>query len=374
MHPLFKRFQRTLSDLEKIDGKRYLPDPNQAKGLINLTSNDYLGLSADKTLKTEFCRFLEQETTDFSSSSSRLLTGNLPIYGRVEHFLVKLFDKEAALVFNSGYHCNMGILPALAHQDCLILSDELNHASIIDGIRLSKAKCECYPHNNLTALEAKLEAFTGRYEAIFIVTESLFSMDGDKVDLKNLVALKERYPEVLLYIDEAHAFGLYGTKGLGCAEEQGVIEKIDFLVATLGKALYGVGGFVVSSALTRDYLINHMRSLIFTTALPPINWAWNLYLLQRLAHWQDKRKHLALISSKMHQALGRESGTHILPFVLGDNQKAVDHAIALQKQGFYVLPIRYPSVPRGTARLRLSLHAGLSTGDIDNLISALTEL
>ena len=189
-----------------------------------------------------------------------------------------------------------------------------------------------------------------------------------------LVALKKRYPEVLLYIDEAHAFGLYGKKGLGCAEEQEVLEEIDFLVATFGKALYGVGGFIVSSALARDYLINHMRSLIFTTALPPINWGWNLYLLQRLEHWHDKRKHLASISSRMHRALGIKDGTHIIPFILGDNQKAVDHAIALQKRGFYVLPIRYPSVPRGTARLRLSLHAGLSTGNIDDLLAALTEL
>ena len=204
--------------------------------MLNLSSNDYLGLAADRTLREEFLQELTADSFLPTSSSSRLLTGNFTVYAELEQTLAQLFGTEAALVFNSGYHANTGILPAVSDTQTLILADKLVHASLIDGIRLSSAKCIRYRHNDLKQLERLLAENHAAYRQVIVVTESIFSMDGDIADLKELVRLKQMYENVLLYVDEAHAFGARGEQGLGCAEETGCIQEIDFLVGTFGKA------------------------------------------------------------------------------------------------------------------------------------------
>lgn len=271
--------------------------------MLNLSSNDYLGLGCNRELRAAFLATLTPETFLPTSSSSRLLTGNFTIYEELENELAHLFGTEAALVFSSGYHANSGILPAVSDGSTLILADKLVHASLIDGIRLSTARCIRYRHNDLAQLERLLAQHQAEYRQIIIVTESLFSMDGDQADLPALVALKRKYGNVALYVDEAHAFGVRGKQGLGCAEEAGCIGDIDFLVGTFGKAAASAGAYIVCSRTVREYLVNRMRTFIFTTALPPVCIAWTLFIVRRLADMQERRQHLADISRQLRQAM-----------------------------------------------------------------------
>ena len=347
--------------------------------MLNLSSNDYLGLADNVALKSEFLQTLDPKTCRFSSTSSRLLTGNYPAYTRLEKRLAQLYGAESALVFNSGYHANSGILPAVTDNRSLILADKLVHASIVDGIGLSKARCIRYRHNNYEQLERLVAENADQYERIFIVTESIFSMDGDESDLPRLVTLKRQYPQVYLYLDEAHAFGVRGELGLGCAEEQGVVGDIDFLVGTFGKAAASMGAFVICSETMKQYLVNTMRPLIFTTALPPVNLEWTLFIVNKICNMQKRREHLAQIGRRVREALnplngGIVSSSHIIPYVLGESERAVEVALRLQHEGFYLLPVRPPTVPPGTSRLRISLNAECSDSDIDRLITTLQHI
>ena len=273
-----------------VDGRR----------MLNLSSNDYLGLANEVSLREAFLKTITPETFLPTSSSSRLLTGNFTAYQELEQQLATMFGAESALLFNSGYHANTGILPAVSDTRTLILADKLVHASLIDGIRLSDAKCIRYRHNEYSQLERLVETYHKEYEQVIIVTESIFSMDGDEADLPRLVKLKRKYPNVLLYLDEAHAVGVRGTGGLGCAEAYGCISDIDFLVGTFGKALASSGAYIVCRQVIRDYLINKMRPFIFTTALPPVTLQWTSFVLRHLAEYQEKREHLAAILSLIH--------------------------------------------------------------------------
>ena len=352
------------------DGRTVLAD---GRRMLNLSSNDYLGLAADRKLREEFLQTLTPDTFQPTSSSSRLLTGNFGVYEELETELATLFDTEAALVFNSGYHANTGILPAVSDAQTLILADKLVHASIIDGIRLSAARCIRYRHNDLAQLERLLEQHHAAYRQLIIVTESIFSMDGDQADLTTLVHLKKRYPNVLLYVDEAHAFGVRGTHGLGCAEESGCIRDIDFLVGTFGKAAASAGAYIACCRTIREYLVNRMRTFIFTTALPPTSIAWTLFIVRKLAGMQDRRKHLASISRMLREALQAKgydcpSVSHIVPLVVGPSADTVLRAEMLQRHGFYALPVRPPTVPEGTSRIRFSLTADIEEREIEEII------
>ena len=352
------------------DGRTVLAD---GRRMLNLSSNDYLGLAADRKLREEFLQTLTPDTFQPTSSSSRLLTGNFGVYEELETELATLFDTEAALVFNSGDHANTGILPAVSDAQTLILADKLVHASIIDGIRLSAARCIRYRHNDLAQLERLLEQHHAAYRQLIIVTESIFSMDGDQADLTTLVHLKKRYPNVLLYVDEAHAFGVRGTHGLGCAEESGCIRDIDFLVGTFGKAAASAGAYIACCRTIREYLVNRMRTFIFTTALPPTSIAWTLFIVRKLAGMQDRRKHLASISRMLREALQAKgydcpSVSHIVPLVVGPSADTVLRAEMLQRHGFYALPVRPPTVPEGTSRIRFSLTADIEEREIEEII------
>ncbi|UNT65057.1 MULTISPECIES: 8-amino-7-oxononanoate synthase [Acinetobacter] len=350
----------------------------QQQQMLNLSSNDYLGLASDLRLREQFFDETPNAQRLMSASSSRLLTGNFPAYEQLEATLTQLFHGRAALLFNSGYHMNIGILPALADLKTLILADKLVHASMIDGIRLSSAKYLRYRHNDLAHLQQLLTQYHAddNYERIIVVTESIFSMDGDETDLAALVALKQQFAKVMLYVDEAHAIGVRGQQGLGCAELYDVIDAIDFLVGTFGKAVASVGGYLICDPIIRDYLINRMRPLIFSTAQPPICMAWTQFMLNQIVHMQTQRQHLAALSLYMQQGIQAKgftcpSTSQIVPVIIGDSTATVSKAQQLQTAGFYVMPVRPPTVPQGSSRLRICLNTQFETADLTQLLDLL---
>lgn len=381
-----EQMQQELQELKEKNNLRKLPAITHegrnvivdGQRMLNLSSNDYLGLANDRKLRQEFRETLTTETFLPTSSSSRLLTGNFSIYDRLEQQLADDFGTEAALTFNSGYHANTGILPAVSNTHTVILADKLVHASLIDGIRLSAAKCIRYRHNEYNQLERLLQVNHSEYERIIVVTESIFSMDGDEADLRELVRLKKQYPNVLLYVDEAHAFGVRGQRGLGCAEEQDCINDIDFLVGTFGKALASAGAYIVCRKVIREYLINKMRTFIFTTALPPVTVQWTSFMLERLAGFWQRREALRFLSNQLREALKNKgydcpSTSHIVPLITGESCVAIRKAEELQRKGFYALPVRPPTVPEGTSRIRFSLTAEIRESEMEKLINEISK-
>lgn len=375
-----KDYNIILKQLEQSGNLRRLPDiihsgnriEKDGQTMLNLSSNDYLGLASRTDLQTAFMEEWRLQGYPLSSSSSRLLTGNFKVYTELEQLMTQRFDREAALLFNSGYHANTGILPALADKQTLIIADKLVHASIIDGILLSGTPFLRYRHNDYEQLETLLKKHTGQYQQIIIATESIFSMDGDIADLRRLVALKNSYPNICLYVDEAHAIGVRGKNGLGVAEEQDCIPDIDLLVGTFGKALASMGAYLICSRTVREYLINCMRPLIFSTALPPAQIAWTRFLFERLPEFTSLREQLSLTSHLLANALegkgGEASESHIIPYIIGDNTDCIRKAEELQRKGFYCLPVRPPTVPKGTSRIRFSLTADVTVEEINTLI------
>ncbi|NNP73445.1 8-amino-7-oxononanoate synthase [Acinetobacter defluvii] len=386
MSHLLEHFSIQLDDLKQqgnfrqfttnIQQGRYIQIND--RNMLNLASNDYLGLNADLQLREQFFDETPNDQRWMSSTSSRLLTGNFPEYEQLEESLSQAFHGHAALLFNSGYHMNIGILPALADSKTLILADKLIHASMIDGIRLSTAKYVRYRHNDLAHLTQLLQKYheDEAYDRIIVVTESIFSMDGDETDLAELVRIKKQFAKVMLYVDEAHAIGVRGERGLGCAEQYGVIDDIDLLVGTFGKAIASVGGYLMCHAIIRDYLINAMRPLIFSTAQPPICMAWTDFILKKVLHLNSKRQHLQQISQTLQQNVQAKgfacpSTSHIVPVIIGASTQAVEKAKALQDAGFYIMPVRPPTVPQQSSRLRISLTAQITHTELEQLIQLL---
>ncbi|TLN12298.1 8-amino-7-oxononanoate synthase, partial [bacterium] len=353
MRRIDEKISKTLALLGAEGRLRRLPEVETrgrhaifgGKKLLNLSSNDYLGLGGDEELWAEFHRrkgeFLGGGF-EFSASSSRLLTGNHPSYIILEKKLSALHGGRAALALNSGYHANVGIIPALAGPKDLILSDKLNHASIIDGILLSGAKFKRYRHLDCAALEEILGRERQNFENVFIITESVFSMDGDRADLKKLVALKKEY-EAFLIVDEAHGVGVFGEKGLGLAEEADVAGEIDLVIGTFGKALCSAGAYAVMDASVRDYLVNTMRTLIFTTGLAPVNVAWSAFILEKSVKMGEKRGHLAKIGELLRRKIAEKGfktlgDSQIVPLIVGENEKAVELAAKFREKGVLVFP------------------------------------
>lgn len=348
------------------------------QSMLNLSSNDYLGLGSNLHLREQFFDETPNEHRIMSSSSSRLLTGNFPEYEQLENSLSHAFHGRAALLFNSGYHMNIGILPALSDSKTLILADKLVHASLIDGIRLSTAKYLRYRHNDLNHLIQLLQKYhvDESFDRIIVVTESIFSMDGDETDLSELVWIKQQFNKVMLYVDEAHAIGVRGEQGLGCAEQYDVVDEIDFLVGTFGKALASVGGYLMCHPIVREYLINAMRPLIFSTAQPPICMAWTHFIFQKALKLSTQRQHLHAISQSLqhtiqHKGFECPSTSHIVPVIIGDSQKTVEKAKQLQHAGFYIMPVRPPTVPKNSSRLRICLNTQIDQTDLDQLVEML---
>ena len=351
-----QQYTDILQNLKESNNYRTLPDTDTLQ-LIDLCSNDYMGINANTKMQETFWREVAKKHS-FGSCSSRLLSKNLEQHQLLETEIADAFHKESCLLFNSGYHANAGILPALASDKDLILADKLVHASIIDGAKLGKADFMRYRHLDYNHLENLLKKHRSNYNRVFIVSESIFSMDGDKADLRKLIELKQKY-NGLLYVDEAHALGVRGNKGLGCAEEQNCVSDVDFIVGTMGKAWASMGAFVVCSQVFKDVLINFSRPFIYSTALPPINVAWSRFVFQNLIEMNTERQYLKRLSREFASMLNIQSESHIIPYVIGLNAEAIEKSLLLKGHGFNALPVRYPTVPVNTARLRFSLSASM---------------
>lgn len=331
-----------------IEGKEY----------IDFSSNDYLGLSEHPKLKEAV-----KEAVDLfgpASCASRLMSGDLELHHFLEERTACFKQKEAALVFNSGYQANVGIISSLYGKDDVIFADRLCHASIIDGILLSGANFFRFQHNNTSHLEDLLKRERGKSKQALIVTESIFSMDGDRSPLKGLVELKERYNCQIL-VDEAHATGVFGKNGSGVIEEESLSGGIDFIMGTFSKGLAGFGAYLAASQKTIQYLINACRSFIYSTALPPAIIAQNLTAIELVSTEPFRRQSLIEAAKSLREDF-QEKGfqikgdSQIVPVIIGDNSRTKALAKALQEKGFWILPIRPPTVPNGEARLRLSLN------------------
>ena len=350
---------RNIENFEKKDEKYIYIN---GKRLINLSSNNYLGFADNPQIIKEFMDFSEGKYS-LGSASARLLTGTLPVYRELETLISEMFNKDAALIFNSGYHANVGINSSIAGKGDVIFSDKLNHASIIDGMRLSQGKFFRYPHNNMNALETLLIRERKNFNNAIIVSESVFSMDGDIADLIKLVELKEKY-NCILILDEAHAFGVFGTKGLGVTETLGITDKVDLIIGTFGKAIGSMGAFATGNKILIDYLINKARSFIFSTALPPINIAFSKWIIEnKLPYTFEKRMNMLTIGQKAG------SQSHIVPVIIGGNKETIDTCNILFHNGYFTLPIRPPTVSDGTSRLRLSLTTEINEKELFDAIS-----
>ncbi len=327
--------------------------------LVDLSSNDYLGLADHPRLIERAASATEEFGT--GASASRLLGGGLELHHRLEEATAKFKGKESSLVFNSGYQANVGIISALLSRGGAIFSDKLNHASIVDGMLLSGAKIFRFRHNDLGHLESLLKKERASYKEALIVTETVFSMDGDVPDLKGLVRLKERYG-CMLMVDEAHATGIFGPGGAGIASREGLSGRVDLIMGTFSKALGSFGAYLASSKKITDYLVNTCRSFIYTTALPPGVIAANLAALEVVEEEPWRRERL-LENSEYFRQLLKDKGfdvkgsSQIIPLIMGDNDRAVRFAEYLKTKGYMVFPIRPPTVPKGESRLRFSLTA-----------------
>jgi len=327
------------------------------KEFIDFSSNDYLGFSRHPRLIEAGKKALDEFGA--SSSASRLLSGDLLIHHQLEEKTARFKRKEAALVFNSGYQANVGIISALYGKGDCVFSDRLCHASIIDGIFLSGAKHFRYRHNDSSHLELLLKKERGKFKRALVITETVFSMDGDRALLGELVCLKEKYGCQLM-VDEAHATGIFGKNGSGVVEEEGLEKKVDFIMGTFSKALGSFGAYFAASQEVKEYLINTCRSFIYSTGLPPAVIACSLEALDLVKELPERRQALLKRAQYLRAAL-KEKGfqakgdSQIVPVVTGEAAQAVALAEKLRLEGYWVLPIRPPTVPRGQACLRFSL-------------------
>lgn len=329
------------------DGKEY----------ADFSSNDYLGLSSHPRLIEAAKEALDRFGA--GSSASRLLSGDLELHHQLEEEIASFKNKESALALNSGYQANIGILSALYDRDDAIFSDRLNHASIVDGAILSRAKIFRFHHNDPDRLESLLKSERRKFKKALIVTETIFSMDGDRASLKELTDLKDKY-DCEMMVDEAHATGIYGRNGAGLVEEEDLTDRIELIMGTFSKALGGFGAYLAASKKIVEYLINTCRSFIYSTALPPATIASNLAAIKLVKEEEYRRHELRKLSEYFREELKNiafevRGSSQIVPVIIGESAKALRFSEALQEKGYWVLPIRPPTVPRGEARLRFSL-------------------
>lgn len=373
-----KIIESTLNALDAAGNIRRLPNQLVDKRTVDLSSNDYLGLASDKDLQLGFEESGIWRSSSMSASASRLLAHRQSEFVSLENKLAQAYGRTA-LLFNSGYHANTGMVSALgAMPGAYILADKLVHASIIDGIKLSGAPFARFRHNDYGHLERLASKVARDYPYIIIIAESIYSMDGDRADIEALVSVKRKFPESVLYIDEAHAVGVEGPAGLGLAKASPSFSDIDIVVGTFGKALASTGAFAILDTYMRDFMVNKARSLIFSTAIPPINAAWTEYVFTRALEMDDRRERLRKLSARLAQIIPSsdcsQKPSHIRPLLVGDPKQAVNLSQKLAAEGFDVLPIRTPTVPPGTDRLRFSLSASLGEHELDRLSHSLKRI
>ncbi|MDE2231806.1 MAG: 8-amino-7-oxononanoate synthase [Candidatus Omnitrophica bacterium] len=361
--------RRSLKILEGPQGRSVSIDGRQ---VLNFCSNDYLGLAGDRRIRLAAIRTIEEY--GFGSGASRLICGNMGPHEQLEEELAAFKGTESALAYSSGYMANTGIIPALMDRHAAVFSDKLNHASIIDGIILSRARLLRYPHLDMQALEGMLKTCPAGGRKL-IVTDTVFSMDGDRAPLKEIVGLGRRYG-ALVMVDEAHAFGVLGEHGGGLAEELGIVHDVDIQMGTLSKAAGCFGAYVCGTKILREYLINKSRSFIYTTGMPPALAGAARAAVQIIRLDGSLRRRLQANSDHLHErlkAMGFDvmgSTTPIIPILVKDPAAAKAMSLRLLEQGMLVQAIRPPTVPTGTSRLRLTVTAGHDQEDLDRLLAA----
>jgi 8-amino-7-oxononanoate synthase len=375
-------------ELRRVDSPQCARIQINGQNLLNFSSNDYLGLANDPALKAAAAAAVEKYGA--GSGASRLVCGSLAPHHELDEALAAFKGTPAALSFSSGYATALGTICALLDSNDLILVDKLVHACIVDAARLSRAKLRVFAHNDLDNVERILRwadrrqaaaAGTPVHPRILIVTESVFSMDGDQAPLRELFELKEKYGAWLM-VDEAHATGLYGKRRRGLAEETGIAQKVEIQMGTLGKALGSSGGYICGSRALIDCLINRARSFIFSTApVPAAAAAAGVSFVQSAAGEERCRRlwaNVALVSA--HRALApkgtalaerHNKAAAIIPVMIGDENRAMDIALRLRERGVFIPAIRFPTVARGAARLRLTLSAAHTGADIAQMLAAL---
>ncbi len=344
--------------------------------VINFSSNNYLGLANHPALAAAAKSAIDRYGC--GSGASRLISGNMTLHEELEAKLARFKNTEAALVFNSGFQANIGLLATLAGEGDAILSDALNHASIIDGCRLSKAKTSVYAHCDLDSLETALRQAAAARRRL-IVTETIFSMDGDEAPLGEIVELAEKY-DAMVMVDEAHGTGVFGANGAGVVAKLGLASRVAIQMGTLGKALGGFGAYVAGSRGLCDLLINRCRSFIFTTSLPPAVMAMALAAIELVQSEPQRRAALQRNCQRLKQGLRGlgfelgESESPILPLIVGDAARCMVLSAALLERGVFAQGIRPPTVPVGTSRLRITSMATHSNDQIHRALNVFEEV
>lgn len=361
--------RRSLRTVSGVQGAEIVCE---GRRLLNFSSNDYLGLAAHPRLRDAAREALEEAGTGVGAS--RLVCGSHEEHERLEETLARFKRTEAALSFSSGYAAALGAIPALVGEGDVIILDKLCHACLVDGARLSGAVLRVFPHNNLEKLESHLRWAREKYpEArLLVLAESIYSMDGDRALLAEMVILKNRHGAWLM-LDEAHGVGVVGNHGRGLADELGLVPEIEVHMGTLGKALGSSGAYLCGSATLRDYLINRARSFIFSTAPAAFNAAASRAAIELLESDEGEalRQRLWENIDQLASALNQPASSAVFPIILGEERRAVEASHKLREEGMLVPAIRYPTVARGAARLRVSLSASHESATIAELASRL---
>jgi len=359
--------------LSALDGPQQTRVIQNGRELLNFSSNDYLGLATHPALKT--AAMAEWERSGFGSGASRLICGTLAAHEELDNAIAEFKQTPAALSFSSGYAAAMGTIPAICGTGDVIILDKLSHACLVDASRLSGALLRVFPHNDLCKLESHLKWAAAKHPAakILVIAESVYSMDGDRAPLREMVELKERYG-AWFFLDEAHAVGVIGRQGRGLADEEGIADHIEIQMGTLGKALGSHGAYIAGGSALRRFLINRARSFIFSTSPPAPVAAASRKAIEiaaspegdslRAKLWENIQRLQPLLSIKA-------AASAILPVLIGNESAAVETSARLLELGFLVPAIRFPTVAKGSARLRVTLTASHARSDIESLARAL---
>ena len=362
-----------LKELESANLLRQIP--LDAAGMVNFCSNDYLNIASDERILEAVCAAVGEY--GYGSGGSRLICGTTELHRRLEEEFAGFLHKEAALLFPSGWMANEAVIRTIPQKGDVVLMDKADHASIIDAARASQAEFRTYRRDNSDRLRKYLA--DDKYNRKFIVTESVFSMDGDVADIAALVELKNTYNAILI-VDEAHSVGCMGQTGAGLCEDLGLLDEVDIVVAPMGKAIGGCGGIVVGSKTVVDYLVNNARAFIYTTAPPAVNCAAGLAAIEIIRNEVWRREKLAENAAYLRECLkemGLDTGnscSHIIPVIIGDSARTVAVAKALRDKGYLLVAIRPPTIAAGTARLRISVQCGHTREQIDGLVEAIGEI
>jgi len=375
-----KFLKEKIEELKKLGLYRKLPvlsGANEAevtlngKKVINLSSNNYLGFANHPRIKNAATKAVDKYGV--GAGAVRTIVGNMDIHEELEEVLAKFKREEAVMVFQSGFNCNAGTIQAITEKGDLIISDELNHASIIDGARLSKADKTIYRHNDMDSLEKILKENRDKYNNILVITDGVFSMDGDVANLPSIVDLAEKY-EAMTYVDDAHGSGVLGENGRGTVDHFGLHGRVDFSIGTLSKAIGISGGYVAGSETMQDWLSHRGRPLLFSTSLPPAAVGATIEAVKMLMESSEYTDRLWSNAKFFKDKLGKlgldtgNSQTPITPVIIGDEVKAMKFSRKLFENGVFASEIVFPTVPKGTGRVRCMVTAGHTEDQLDRAV------